>query len=221
MAPRRPKRRSCRRRIKIIAALHPLLNESVVVGKDKGLANVVLFVRTTKIPINDEYKKTAADKIELDNQFCRFQPHVLGIRVGQTLPIKNSDPVAHNTKISGSSLQFNQLIPVGTSTDLPIDSAGSAARPVACSIHDWMSGHLLIRPDPYFAVSDESGRFEIHDLPAGELEFQAWQESVGGLALNQPDLKWDAKGRFTIALHNGEVKDLKDISVPASLFQGH
>ena len=84
-----------------------------------------------------------------------------------------------------------------------------------------MSGNLLIRPDPYFAVTDKSGRFEIKDLPAGELEFQAWHETVGGLGLNQPDLKWDFKGRFTIALHNGEVKDLKDIAVPAAVFQGH
>jgi plastocyanin len=198
-----------------------LANESVVVGTDKGLANVVLFVRTTKIPINDEYKKTAADKIPLDNKGCRFVPHVLGIRVGQTLQIKNSDPVGHNTKISGSSLQFNNSIPVGTTLDLAIDAAEAQPAPVACSIHDWMNGRILIRPDPYFAISDKDGNFEIKDLPAGELEFQAWQESIGGLPLNQPDLKWDSKGRFTIALHNGEVKDLKDISVPASLFQGH
>jgi hypothetical protein len=128
--------------------------------------------------------------------------------------------VAHNTKISGESLQFNQLIPVGTSLTLPIDSAESQPAGVACSIHDWMSGRLLIRPDPYFAITDDSGRFEIRDLPAGELEFQAWQEAIGGLGLNQPDLKWDSKGRFSVTLHNGEVKDLKDIPVPAALFQG-
>ena len=198
-----------------------MANESVVVGADKGLANVVLFVRTTKLPIHDDYKKSAADKILLDNKSCRFIPHVLGIRVGQTLQIRNSDSVAHNTKIDGNSLKFNQLIPVGTTQDVPIDSAEPQPAPVACSIHDWMSGKILIRSDPYFAVTDDSGRFEIRNLPAGELEFQTWQESIGGLALNQPDLKWDAKGKFTISLHNGEVKDLKDLSVPATLFQGH
>jgi plastocyanin len=200
---------------------HTISNESVVVKKDNGLENVVLWLRTPKVPINDEYKKTAADKVTLDNHFCRFEPHVLGLRVGQTLSVKNSDAVAHNTKISGDSLQFNQLIPVGGSTTVSIESPEAQPAGVACSIHDWMSGRLLIRPDPYFAVSDDSGRFEIRDLPAGELEFQVWQESVGGLALNQPDLKWDSKGRFTIELHNGETRDLKDLSVPASVFQGH
>jgi hypothetical protein len=204
-----------------VCGAHPIPNQSVVVGKDNGLANVVLWLRTPKVPINDEYKKTAADKVTLDNHFCRFEPHVLGIRVGQTLVVKNSDPVAHNTKISGDSLQFNQLIPVNGSTAPSIESPESQPAGVACSIHDWMNGRLLIRPDPYFAVSDGLGRFEIRDLPAGELEFQAWQESVGGLALNQPDLKWDSKGRFTIELHNGETRDLKDLAVPASAFQGH
>ena len=143
--------------------LHPLFNESVVVGKDKGLANVVLFVRTTKLPINDEYKKSAADKIVLDNHFCRFQPHVLGIRVGQTLLVKNSDQVAHNTKVDGESLQFNQLIPAGSSLEKPVDSAEKQPAQVACSIHDWMSGRILVRPDPYFAITDDSGKFEIRE----------------------------------------------------------
>lgn len=203
-----------------VCGAHPLPNESIVVAGDKGLANVVVFLRTPKAPINDEYKKSASDKILLDNHNCRFEPHVLGIRVGQTLQVRNSDPVAHNTKISGESLQFNQLIAVGTSLELPIDSAESQPAVVACSIHDWMSGRLLIRPDPYFAISDSSGKFEIRDLPAGQLEFQVWQESIGGVGLNQPDLNWDSKGRFTVTLHNGEEKDLKDISVPVALFQG-
>ena len=204
-----------------VCGAHPLPNESIVVGGDKGLANVVIFLRTPKVPVNDEYKKSASEKVLLDNHNCRFQPHVLGIRVGQTLTVKNSDPVAHNTKISGDSLQFNQLIAVGTSLELPIDAAENQPAAVACSIHDWMIGRLVIRPDPYFAVSDESGKFEIRDLPAGQLDFQVWQESIGGVGLTQPDLNWDSKGRFTVTLHNGVVKDLKDIPVPVALFQSH
>ena len=43
-----------------------------------------------------------------------------------------------------------------------------------------MKARLLVRPDPYFAVSDKDGNFEIKNLPAGtELEFQVWQEKSG------------------------------------------
>ena len=130
---------------------HPLANESVVVGTGNGLGQCGAVRAHAESAGQRRIQESAADKIVLDNKYCRFQPHVLGIRVGQTLTVKNSDQVAHNTKISGESLQFNQLIPVGTSLDLPIDSAESQPAGVACSIHDWMSGRLLIRPDPYFA----------------------------------------------------------------------
>ena len=42
-----------------------------------------------------------------------------------------------------------------------------------------MSARLVVRPNPYFAVSDAKGNFEIKDLPAGELEFQVWHEHCG------------------------------------------
>jgi plastocyanin len=200
--------------------VHPLFNESVVVGKDNGLANVVVWVRTTRLPVHPDYAKSAAKQVVLDNHDCRFEPHVLGIRVGQTLLVKNSDTVAHNTKVDGESLQFNQLIPAGTSTEKSVDAAEKQPAPVACSIHEWMSGKIVVRPDPYFAISDKNGNFEIKNLPAGELEFQAWQEA-GNLALDRPDLKWDSKGRFTITLEKDTERDLKDLSVPAATLQGH
>ena len=43
-----------------------------------------------------------------------------------------------------------------------------------------MGGWIIVRADPYAAVSDKDGHFTIADLPAGkELEFQLWQEKVG------------------------------------------
>ena len=48
---------------------------------------------------------------------------MIGVRVGQTLEIKNSDPVAHNTKIDGINLQVNPLIPAGASDDEVISAS--------------------------------------------------------------------------------------------------
>ena len=50
---------------------------------------------------------------------------------------------------------------------------------VGCNIHPWMGAYIVARKDPYAAVSDKDGKFEIKDLPAGkELEFRLWQENV-------------------------------------------
>jgi hypothetical protein len=82
-----------------------------------------------------------------------------------------------------------------------------------------MSARVLVRGDGYFAVTGPDGTFEIPNLPAGEeLEFQVYHEAAGGqgnLVLEQPQLKWDNKGRFKIKLEPDEVRTL-ELTVPVS-----
>jgi hypothetical protein len=74
---------------------------------------------------------------------------------------------------------------------------------------------VLPRENPYFAVSQADGRFEISSLPAGvELEFQVWQEKSGYLAARP---EW-AKGVFKVTIPANETLDLGVIKVPAALF---
>ena len=52
---------------------------------------------------------------------------------------------------------------------------------VACNIHPWMNAWLVVKDHPYMAVSDDNGKLEIKNLPAGEWSFQIWQEKAGYL----------------------------------------
>jgi plastocyanin len=198
---------------------HDLVDQSVEVGPTGGFANVVVWVRS-KVKVNPEYEKTAADKVTIDNHNCHFVPHVVGARVGQTLVIKNSDPVAHNTKIDGQNLQINPLIAAGTSSEQAIDAPENLLVPVSCSIHGWMHAQLVVRPNPYFAVSDKDGKFEIKDLPVGEWEFQVIHErsgyvtdaNIGGQATTWP------KGRVKWTIEDGKTTDLGEIKLSAAQF---
>src|SRR5262245_7621187 len=59
---------------------HNLVDESVVVGKDGALANVVVYLFDTAKPkIHPDYAKDAKAEVVLDNKDCHFQPHVQGI----------------------------------------------------------------------------------------------------------------------------------------------
>ena len=87
-------------------------------------------------------------------------------RVGQPVDVKNSDPIGHNTNISGSS--FNQLIPSGDSTVFTPGRETGLPVSVTCNIHPWMKAYAVFREDGYVAVSSGDGTFEIPDLPAGE-----------------------------------------------------
>ena len=207
-----------------VCGKHPLVNESLVVGKDGSLANVIVYLQTKAgetVPVNPEYDKSKDDKVVLDNHNCRFEPHVIGVRVGQTFVIKNSDPMGHNSNVSAlfANSAFNPLIPVGGSFDTKFEAPEALPTKVTCNIHGWMQAVLVVRPDPYFAISDKDGKFEIKDLPVGKWEFHAWQEKVGNLTKVTVggEAKTWAKGRFTLEIKEG-ANDLGEIKADAKQF---
>lgn len=196
------------------------INELVVVGDNGGLANAVVYVflgRRGKIDVHPDYAEQLSDPVMLNNLRCSFHPHIALVRTGQTIDIKNSDPVGHNTKIDGRRNKFNQTIPAGETIEYQAQQTEVTPAPVNCSIHTWMFGHLLVQDHPYMAVSAEDGTFEIKNLPAGDHEFQFWHEAPGNLR----DLKLnggttDRRGRVELTIPAGETLDLGEIKVPAS-----
>ncbi|PYP41681.1 MAG: hypothetical protein DMD42_13290 [Gemmatimonadetes bacterium] len=71
-------------------------DETVVVNANGTLANVFVYVKSG-LPAG--YAAPApAGPVTLDQDGCRYHPHVLGIQVGQGLAIKNSDGILHNIK---------------------------------------------------------------------------------------------------------------------------
>ena len=190
----------------------------------KGVANVVVFAR--KVSRVHESAEPRSDKVVFDQKACVFLSHVIGVTVGQTLDIKNSDPVGHNTSIGGQNT-FNQIVATGGATDAPIKKEEAAPAPVSCSIHPWMRAYLLPRKNGYFAVTAADGTFEIANLPAGEqLEIQVWHESAPGsthaLVVDTPEAKelnWSDKGRFKVKLEPDETREL-EIAAPANAFGG-
>jgi hypothetical protein len=204
-----------------------LVAEDLVVDSGGGLANVMIYVRG-KVKVHPEFDKTADATVVLDNKGCRFNPHVLGIRVGQTLQIKSSDPISHNTNVTGKNLQFNQLITPGNPFDTKIEAAETLPALVACNIHPWMKGRLLIRSNPYFAVSAKDGTFEIKKLPAGELGFIVFHERSGfvkDVEMKGSKTTWPAtvgevakEGSLKVTIEPGKDTDLGDIKLAAPQF---
>ncbi len=130
----------------------------------------------------------------MDNKHCRFQPHVVAMRVSQTLELHNSDPFSHNSNLAPFGDEpANPLISEGSEYKHHFNKAQKLPVPVSCNIHGWMKGYVVVREDPYAAVSDEHGNFELKNLPAGELEFTVWQEKSGWLAAGKG---WSKKGVF-------------------------
>jgi hypothetical protein len=200
------------------------VKETVVVGDDGSLANVVVFLRVPrrgKVEVHPDYQAQLSEPAVLDNNGCSFKPHISLVRVGQPFIIKNSDPVGHNTKASlVANGQFNVTIASGQETKTPLNRAESIPLPVNCNIHPWMQAHVLVQDHPYMAASAEDGTFEIANVPAGKHEFQFWHEASG--YLKNVKLKGGAanrQGRAQLTIAAGQTLDLGDIKVAASMLK--
>ena len=202
----------------------PLQETLLVDSETKGIANVAIYLR--KVSRVHESAQPTDDKVLFDQKTCVFLTHVIPMTIGQTLELRNSDPVGHNTNISGKN-SFNQTIPANESVDYTPQKEEAMPVSAVCSIHPWMNSYIVMRSNGYYAVTGPDGSFEIANVPAGEeLEFQVWHESGQGpsnaLVLETPEskeLKWSSKGRFKIKLAEDEVKEIQ-LTVPAAALGG-
>jgi hypothetical protein len=204
-----------------VCGKHPILDQSLLVDSaTRGIANVIVYAR--KAPrTHEKYDASADDEVVFDQKDCIFLSHVLPIRLEQTLIIKNSDPISHNTNISPrGDVAINPLLAADSEMTHQFERQQSYPVAVSCNIHPWMRAYLLPRDNPYVAVTAPDGSFEMLDLPAGEeIELQIWHEKAadpnGGLVA-RPTWK---KGRFEVTIPVDGVEDLGTIEVAPAAFR--
>jgi hypothetical protein len=188
-------------------------NESLVIGKDGGLAYVAVWLRTAGTP----WEKTIERRKEpvlLDIKGCRFVPRIFGLTAGDELRVTNSDPIGHNVRadLQGESA-FNVVLAPRKDTTQKVRTTQTWPAILTNAIHPHMRGYVVVCESSYFAVTDDSGRFQIQKLPAGgPLEFQFWHERTGFQLVDVAP-----RGRLTIELTADETKDLGDLIVKPEL----
>ncbi len=207
-----------------------VMDESLVVNPaSKGLANVIVYLNPAtggkKPPVPAGAEKAKAAAMVFDNKLLRFEPHVLVVQTGQKVDVSNSDKVGHNTKIDFSGVSgnpaSNDSLAAGAKVTKTYAKEERIPAGVSCSIHPYMKAYILVRDNPYFAVADKDGNFEIKDLPDGEWQFTVWQEKSGYLQkvkVGGKDVTW-AKGKLTQKIA-GKPVDLGKIMVSEENFKG-
>jgi plastocyanin len=145
--------------------------QALVVGPNKGVRNTVVYLEGV------ERGKKPAD-FELDNAKCLFVPHVSAVMAGARVRIKNGDPILHNTHgFHDRVTVFNVALP---NKDQVVDITQRIKKPgvidVQCDAHTHMRAWIVVRDNPYFAVTDDEGRFRIGEVPPGRYRVVAWHE---------------------------------------------
>ena len=179
---------------------------NVFAGKIKGKVNVKglrtpadIVVYLSKAPASDVDLSKA--KFVIDQKNLAFIPSVLPIPVGSTVLFPNNDKVDHNVFSMSRTKKFNLgSYQPGESKTILFDKPGIVE--LRCDVHAEMAAYILVMKNPYFAVTDRQGNFEIPDV--GYLQ-QAGLEGIADL----PPGKYSVKTR-----HEKLKTQKKSIVVP-------
>jgi hypothetical protein len=167
-------------RVKVAAdpkcqSMHPQgLEKQTVQVRDGGLAHVFVWVKNAP-----GGGAAPSDPVLLDQQGCTYHPHVMGVRTGQPIKIRNSDDTLHNIHPRPTvNTEFNIGQPRKGMESTKTFDKQEVMIPVGCDVHPWMRSYISVVSHPFFAVSDDGGRFEIKGLPAGDYEVEAYHEKL-------------------------------------------
>jgi len=126
--------------------------------------------------------KPAAPPVTMDQRKMQFIPHVLPVVAGTTVKFLNSDPTPHNV-FSPDGEKYNLgTWPQGQSKDYTFSKCTKfpCVYTQLCRVHPEMEGFVIVLSNPYFAVSDKDGHFEIHGVPAGTYTVAVWHPKLKG-----------------------------------------
>lgn len=175
------------------------LDETVIVGKEGGLANAVVFLKG-----NLKGKAPAAEAV-IRQAKCVYVPHVISVTVGQRLVAVNDDAHLHSVHpLPNVAPQVGKAQPRKGDVDV-IPTKFADFFMLKCDVHPWMKAWVAVFDHPFHAVTDGDGAFHIDtaDLPDGDYEIAVWHEKF----------KDCATGKVTVKDRKGAV-DLKVVKKP-------
>ena len=180
----------------------PVPSEMLVLGSGNTMGNILVWV-SKGLPAGKTFPAPKTP-VTLDQNGCVYKPHVMGIMVGQTYRILNSDGVLHNIhtlpKVNPS---FNKGMPASLKETTTVFNKPEEVFHIKCDVHPWMSAYIAVFTHPFFSATGTDGKFTISGLDPGPYEITAWHEKLGTKTAS-----------VTVAANDKKMQDFK-FAVPA------
>jgi plastocyanin len=154
----------------------PLMDESLVVGAGGGVRNALVRIVDAK---DAPPLPAPTPNVAIDQNGCRFVPRVQIVPVGAPVDIVNSDGILHNIHTwSKDNPSFNRAQPKFKKVMSTTFAKPEIFR-IACDVHSWMKGWVVVAASAWNVLTDESGAFALKDVPAGTYTVEFWHETLG------------------------------------------
>jgi plastocyanin len=153
-------------------------NEALILGTGNTMANILVWV-SKGLPAGKTWP-APKNPVTLDQNGCVYTPHVMGIMVGQTYRILNSDGILHNIHtLPTINKSFNRGMPGNVKEATTTFDKPENVFHIKCDVHPWMSAYIGVYTHPFFSATGTDGKFTISGLDAGTYEITAWHEKLG------------------------------------------
>jgi hypothetical protein len=146
--------------------------ERLIVGPEGGVANTIVYIKNISA---GKAMDLPEQRRHLDQKHCHYIPHILLVPESGELQMKSSDATLHTIHMDGAA-SFNLPFPFTNQTVSRNMSTPGLVNLHCNGGHVWMNAEMMVVPHPYYAVTDESGRFEFTSVPPGTYQIVAWHE---------------------------------------------
>ena len=170
------------------------LLQEFAIGEYFGIKDVVVALEGVERGKPFPFEKSRVEAID-----CQFKPFVTVVRNDHQVEVVNMDPVMHDIqayqtselgprvlfnvplpmnphhpKTAGMDAQYHRHIP-GQPMEQSIHmTKGRRVFVMQCGFHAFMESWGFAVDNPYYALSDAEGKFEIKDVPPGKYKLVIW-----------------------------------------------
>lgn len=157
---------------------HRILHDFVV-GETGALKDVVVAILRV-----DKGKSFDRKMNNVTINRCQADQYVIGFKNGEDLLLENTDPIKHEMalyEVNGVykyQVSNKNTMPHTSQVRSLFMKPGSPEMILKCNLHPFIQTRGFMVANPYYAVTDAEGRFEIHDIPPGTYEVIAWHPFI-------------------------------------------
>jgi hypothetical protein len=172
--------------------------------ENQGIADAVVSL------VQAPPTQSVAREVQLYHKKPSFLPHVLAVPRGSTLKMLSTD--AQGSFQAHGAMEFSCTAEPGKPQSRTLDQVGHIM--IRSDADPNMLAHVWVFDHPYVAVTDESGRFRLPDVPPGKYQVKLWHEGWRGsegtdihkTATVQLGQKEGANVEFSLTGRDGEKK---------------
>lgn len=159
-------------------------------------------------PGEGSFRYEAGEALNLDVRLknCNFGPFTGVIAADQVVQFENQDSIKHTLHtyvLKGRKANILRTLntqSLGAHSDItqefePQKLKHGKVVALTCDRHDFMENWLYVVDSPYFAISDEAGKFSIGDVPVGQYDLVAWHPVLG---TKRQEVRVEANGSINV-----------------------